>query len=78
MRDMGGEVSLHASHKTVVRVYANQRVGPPGGFANVPMTLSATTADGRTLGPIQPVGKPAVLRQGDRTVDTAERIDLAV
>ena len=68
-----GEVALHEGHQTVVRVYANERLGPPGGIGNIPMTLTATTADGRTLGPIQPVGKPAILVPGDRTVDPAER-----
>ncbi len=44
-----GEVALHAGHQTVVRVYANERTGTAGGIGNIPMTLTATTADGRTL-----------------------------
>ena len=72
-----GEVSLAARHKTVVRVYANLRQGPPGGLGGVPATLEAVTASGRRLGPIQSVAGPTVLRTGDRVVDRTERLDPA-
>jgi hypothetical protein len=63
-----GEVPLKAALATVVRVYANLNRGPAGGIANVPATLEATLPGGRRLGPIQPVGRPALLRVGGRTV----------
>jgi hypothetical protein len=70
-----GEVPLKAALTTVVRVYANLNQGPAGGIANVPATLEGVTADGRRLGEIQPVGGPALLRVGGRTVDGALRTD---
>jgi DNA-binding beta-propeller fold protein YncE len=70
----GPTVPLARDRTTVVRVYANLRSGPRGGIANVPATLEARR--GRTsLGRIQPVGRPAVLRLGDATVDDDERTD---
>ncbi len=71
------EVSLQANGKTVVRMYATLRNGTVGGVANVPATLSAVTADGRVLGPIQPDAKPAVIQVGNRTVTTAQRTNPA-
>jgi hypothetical protein len=68
-----GEVRMKALLPTVVRVYANLHDGPAGGIANVPATLEAVTSDGERLGPIQPVGRPALLRVGDRTVEGSQR-----
>jgi hypothetical protein len=69
------EVPMRAGGKTVVRVYANLLSGPPGGIANIPMTLAGATSAGRPLGTIQPDAVPPVLRPGDARVDPAERID---
>ncbi len=71
------EVGLQANGKTVVRMFATLRNGTAGGVSNIPATLSAVTADGRTLGPIQADSKPAVIQVGDTTVGTAQRTDPA-
>jgi len=69
------EVPMGAGGKTVVRVYANLRSGPPGGIANIPLTLTGTVSGGRRLGTIQPDAVPPLLRPGDARVDPAERVD---
>ncbi len=67
-----GEVPLKAALATVVRVYSTLTSGPVGGIANVPATLEGF-AGGRSLGTIQPVGRPGLLQVGDRTVGPALR-----
>lgn len=68
-----GEVGLKAGLPTVVRVYANLADGPAGGLSNIPATLEGLAAGGRSLGVLQPVGRPSILRIGDRLVDPALR-----
>lgn len=70
-----GEVPLKAHLKTVVRVYANLNQGPAGGIANVPATLEARATGGKSLGSIQALARPPLLRTGDRTVSALERAD---
>ena len=60
-----------------MRVYASLRLGPAGGASNVPATLEAIVPGGASLGTIQPIARPAVVRVGDRTVDPVERADPA-
>ena len=67
------EVPLREHGKTLVRVYANLVTGPPGGIGNVPATLEGITADGKSLGTIQPTARPPVLEVGDLYVYPDER-----
>jgi len=68
-----GELAPKARLKTVVRVFANLTGGPSGGLGNIPATLEAFTAGGERLGELQPVGRPALLLVGERTVRPALR-----
>jgi hypothetical protein len=67
-----GEVPLLVDRKTVVRVYADLRSGPPGGIANVPATLEAVNG-GRHFGPIEPDASPSTLRLETSTLLESER-----
>ncbi len=68
-----GELGLKAGLRTIVRAYANLSGGPAGGLANIPATLEVTAGNGARLGELQPVGRPALLLIGSRTVDATQR-----
>ena len=77
--DGTGEVRMLTGRKTVVRVFATLRTGPPGGIANIPATLTARPTGGgafRTT-EIGPEAGPALLRVGTNQVTRAQQLDPA-